>query len=186
MDFENERMKSVAENKKSQNIPEYLIYMYQMEDLIRSYQGNLDEIREYVISHYPISPGEKNEVAGWFSSLIAQMKTEQIMEKGHLGVLHDLVGKLAEIHWSLLKTNSIYFEIYSKAKPFILDAVIQAKDENLGNEIQICLNGIYGLLLCRLLGKKVEDERLKAAEIFGEILSMLNFSYQQKVYLSPS
>jgi hypothetical protein len=64
--------------------------------------------------------------------------------------------------------------------------VIQAKGENLGNEIQICLNGIYGLLLCRLLGKKVEDEQLKAAEIFGEILSMVNFSYQQKVYLSPN
>ncbi len=186
MDFENEKMKSVAENKKSQNIPEYLIYMYQMEDLIRSYQGNLDEIRAYVISHYPISPEEKNEVADWFSDLIAQMKTEQIMEKGHLAELREYVEKLAEIHWSLLKTDVIYFETYSKAKPYILDAVIQAKGENLGNEIQICLNGIYGLLLCRLLGKKVEDEQLKAAEIFGEILSMLNFSYQQKVYLSPN
>ena len=186
MDFENEIMKSVAENKKSQNIPEYLIYMYQMEDLIRSYQGNLEEIRTYVISHYPISPEEKNEVADWFSGLIAQMETEQIMEKGHLIELREYVEKLAEIHWSLLKTDSVYFETYSKAKLFILDAVIQAKGENLGNEIQICLNGIYGLLLCRLLGKKVEDEQLKAAEVFGEILSMLNFSYQQKVYLSPN
>ncbi len=179
-------MKSVAENKKSQNIPEYLIYMYQMEDLIRSYQGNLDEIREYVISHYPISSKEKNEVTDWFSSLIDQMKSERIMEKGHLAELHELVDQLAEIHWHLLKSDSVYFEIYSKAKPFILDSVIQAKGENLGNEIQICLNGIYGLLLCRLLGKKVEDEQLKAAEIFGEILSFINFSFQQKVYLSPN
>lgn len=179
-------MKSVAENKKSHNIPEYLIYMYQMEDLIRSYQGNLDEIKAYVISHYPISPEEKNVVAGWFSDLIAQMKTEQIMEKGHLAELRNYVEKLAEIHWSLLKTEPSYFETYSKAKPYILDSVIQANGENLGNEIQICLNGIYGLLLCRLLGKKVKDEQLKAAEIFGEILSILNFTYQQKIYLSPN
>lgn len=179
-------MKSVAENKKSHNIPEYLIYMYQMEDLIRSYQGNLEEIREYVISHYPISPEEKMEVAGWFSGLIVQMKREQVMEKGHLAELKKLVEKLAEIHWSLLKTDSLYFETYSKAKPLILNAVLDAKGEFLGNEIQICLNGIYGLLLCRLLGKTVDDQQLKAAEIFGEILSTLNFNYQQQVYLSPN
>lgn len=129
---------------------------------------------------------EKNEVADWFSALITQMKSQQIMEKGHLAELREFVEKFAEIHWSLLKTDSTYFETYSKAKPFIVEAVIHAKGENLGNEIQICLNGIYGLLLCRLLGKKVEDEQLKAAEIFGEILSILNFSYQQRVYLSPN
>jgi hypothetical protein len=157
-----------------------------MEDLIRSYQGNLDEIKAYVISHYPISPEEKNEVAGWFSDLIGQMKTEQIMEKGHLAELREYVEKLAEIHWTLLKTDLTYFETYSKAKPFILGAVTQAKGENLGNEIQICLNGIYGLLLCRLLGKKVEDDQLKAADIFGEILGTLNFNYQQQIYLSPN
>ncbi len=42
-------MKSVAENKKSQNIAEYLIYMYQMEDLIRSYQGDREEMDRFVV-----------------------------------------------------------------------------------------------------------------------------------------
>ena len=44
-------MQAVAQKKKSQNIGEYLIYLYQMEDLIRSYQGNMEEIKRYVISH---------------------------------------------------------------------------------------------------------------------------------------
>ena len=39
-------MKSVAENKKKQNISEYIIYMYQMEDLVRSYHFNLEEIEQ--------------------------------------------------------------------------------------------------------------------------------------------
>jgi hypothetical protein len=180
------KMKSVAENKKSQNLPEYLIYMYQMEDLIRSYGGNLEEIRQYVISHYPISDEEKIEIGDWFSELTSSMQSEQIMQKGHLKKLHELVGQLAEIHWNLLKTNQNYFETYAKAKPHILDAVLEAKGENLGNEIQICLNGIYGLLLCRLLGKKVDPKQLEAADVFGQVLSMLNFYYMQKTYLSEN
>jgi hypothetical protein len=58
--------------------------------------------------------------------------------------------------------------------------------EDLGNEIQICLNGVYGLLLCRLLGKKVSDRQLEAAEAFGNVLSHLNFSYQQRIFMTPN
>jgi hypothetical protein len=179
-------MKSVAEKKKSQNIAEYLIYMYQMEDLIRSYQGNMDEISQYVISHYPITEEEKSLVKNWFNSLVKKMEAEEIMEKGHLKELQELVVSLSQIHWKLLKTDSTYFSVYSKAKPFILEAVVEAKGKDLGNEIQICLNGVYGLLLCRLLGKKVEDQQLKMAEAFGEVLSLLNFSYQQQIFMSPN
>ena len=174
-------MQAVAQKKKSQNIGEYLIYLYQMEDLIRSYQGNMEEIKRYVISHYPVSDQEKSELAVWFEDILEQMKSQGIMEKGHLKELQDLVENLANLHWKLLKTDKAYFDTYTKAKPFILDAILAAAGENPGNEIQICLNGIYGLLLCRLLGKKVEDAQLRAAEAFGEVLSYLNLVYQEDI-----
>lgn len=179
-------MHSIADRKKSQNIGEYLIYMYQMEDLIRSYQGSMDEIRQYVISHYPVSEEEKVEISAWFEGLLEEMKKENVLEKGHLKRLNDLVDQLAQNHWKLLKTDRTYFETYSQAKPFILEAILATNGENPGNEIQICLNGIYGLLLCRLLGKKVSDEQVKAAEAFGEVLSLLNHHYQQQIFLSPN
>ncbi len=177
-------MQSIAEKKKSQNIGEYLIYMYQMEDLIRSYQGNMDEIKQYVISHYPVSEEEKTVITGWFEGLLGKMKSQEIMDKGHLKELRDLIENLANLHWNLLKTDKTYFETYNTAKPYILDAILAANGENPGNEIQICLNGIYGLLLCRLLGKKVDDQQIKAAEAFGEVLSLLNFNYQQRIFIS--
>ena len=179
-------MKSVAESKKSQNIGEYLIYMYQMEDLIRSYQGNIDELRQYVVSHYPVSADEKTEIVGWFESILEKMKSQEILEKGHLNELKDEVDNLANLHWKLLKEDKIYFDTYSKAKPFIVSAIVEANGENPGNEIQICLNGVYGLLLSRLLGGTVEDHRVTAAEAFGEVLGLLNFHYQQRIFLSPN
>lgn len=174
-------MKSVAEKKKSQNIGEYLIYLYQMEDLIRSFQGNMEEIRQYVIAHYPVTEAEKELTTAWFEGLLGKMKSEEILEKGHLRELNDLVEQLLQLHYRLLKTDKSYFETYHQAKPFILESILASNGENPGNEIQICLNGIYGLLLCRLLGKKVSDEQLKAAEAFGEVLSLLNLAYQQEL-----
>ena len=174
-------MKSVAESKKKQNISEYIIYMYQMEDLIRSYQFNLDDIRQYVISHYPIAEEEKIEVAFWFDDLIDQMKAENIEEKGHLKAVQAEVDALAKIHWDLLKTDSEYFNIYQKAKPYVIDFVMAAEGKDLGHEVQICLNGIYGLLLCRLTGKKVTNELQQSAEAFGSVLSYLGTVYREGI-----
>lgn len=172
-------MKSVAENKKKHNISEYIIYMYQMEDLIRSYQFNLNDIRQYVISHYPIPEEEKTEVAFWFDSLIEQMTAENIQEKGHLVEVQQEVDALAKIHWDLLKTDRDYFDIYKKAKPYVIDFVMAAEGHDLGHEIQICLNGIYGLLLCRLTGRKVPDDLQHSAEAFGSVLGYLSAVYRK-------
>ncbi|WP_026950454.1 DUF4924 family protein [Algoriphagus mannitolivorans] len=174
-------MQSVAEKKKSQNIGEYLIYMYQMEDLIRSFQGNMDEIRQYVVAHYPVSDQEKEEITAWFERLLKKMKSEGVLEKGHLEELNQIVKKLSLLHYQFLKSDKIYFEAFHRAKPFILEAIVNANGENPGSEIQICMNGIYGLLLCRLLGKKVSEEQLKASEAFGEVLSLLNLVYQKEI-----
>ena len=176
-------MKAVAEKKKSQNIGEYLIYMYQMEDLIRSFQGEMEEIRKYVIAHYPVSEAEKEKITSWFEGLLEQMKSQGILEKGHLKGLNDLVDKLLQLHYRLLKTDKSYFATFHLAKPHILESILAAEGENPGNEIQICLNGVYGLLLCRLLGKKVSEQQLKASEAFGEVLSFLNLAYQQELAL---
>lgn len=174
-------MQAVAEKKKSQNIGEYLIYMYQMEDLIRSFQGNMEEIRQYVVAHYPVSDEEKTEITAWFEGLLGKMKKEKIQEKGHLQELTQIVDHLLQLHYRLVKTDKSYYETYHQAKPHILEAIMAANGENLGNEVQICLNGVYGLLLCKLLGKKVSEEQLKSAEAFGEVLSFLNLVYQQEL-----
>jgi len=176
-------MQAIAERKKAQNIGEYLIYMYQMEDLIRSYQGNMEEIGLYVVAHYPVSEEEKNEIKAWFGGLANAMQEQGILAKGHLKELNELVASLLQLHYLLLKSDANYATTFHLVKPHLLEAVEAAQTEDLGNEIQICLNGVYGLLLCRLLGKKVSDRQLEAAEAFGNVLSQLNFNYQQRLFL---
>lgn len=182
----NSQMKAIADRKKAQNIGEYLIYMYQMEDLIRSYQGNLEEIYTYVISHYPVDEEEKQEIKTWFGELAAQMQVEGLLERGHLKSLQEIVNSLLELHYQLLKSDSGYVQTFHQVKPHLLEAIDAAAGEEVGNEIQICLNGVYGLLLCRLLGKKVSDRQLEAANAFGDVLSFLSFAFAQRIFLHPN
>lgn len=170
-------MKEVAENKKIKNIGEYIIYMYQMEDLLRAYSFEMVDIERYVIAHYPISEGQKKETFDWFEKLSDSIKAEGKMEEGHLDGTQESVEMLAKIHWALLKSDKTYFDIYSKAKPHVIQLILEAGDKSPGNEIQVCINGIYGLLLARLRSREVPKEMLDATDAFGDVLSYLNYSY---------
>lgn len=151
--------------------------MYQMEDLIRAYQFNLDEIKQYVVSHYPVSDKDKEETLDWFTHLAEQMRQEGIVEKGHLNETQLFVAELATTHWSLIKTDKTYFEHYQKAKPHIVQLVIEAGEEAPSNEIQVCLNAVYGLLLAKLRGREIPKDMNEATDAFGNVLSYLNWIY---------
>lgn len=170
-------MKAVAERKKSHNLPEYIIYMYQMEDLIRAYGFSMEEMRQYVVVHYPVAEEEKEETLNWFGELAKQMKLEGIEDTGRLKSTQNIVDMLAKLHWELLKTDQEYFVIYQKAKPHVIKLVMEAGDNPPSHEIQVCINAIYGLLLAKLHGREIPEGLTEATESFGDVLSYLNWTY---------
>ena len=55
----------IAQQKRKENIAEYLLYMWQVEDLIRAYNFDIDKIEANIISGYAISDDKKKEVKEW-------------------------------------------------------------------------------------------------------------------------
>lgn len=172
---------SLAEKKKKENIVEYILYMYRMEDLIRAFGFNMEDIDQYFLSHAKASKEEKTATHQWLQTITDKMAEEGIQESGHLASTQKHVESLAQIHWELLKSDQAYFGIYQKAKPFVMDLVLSAGSKNPGHEVQVFVNALYGLLLSRLTGKQVPEELLKASEVFGEALGYLNHIYMKKL-----
>ncbi|MDX1627241.1 MAG: DUF4924 family protein [Fulvivirga sp.] len=170
----------LAETKKRNNISEYIIYMYQTEDLIRVYNFDMEKINEYVIKHIPIK--DKTELIAWYAHIAAQMKKEGIEEKGHLKMVQKVVQSLSQLKEELLKKDKAFKQIYKKAHPYIQESLDYAQGV-VTDEIQACINGIYGLLLSRMEGKKVPDELMESINTFGDVLSYLSYKYKQKHFL---
>ena len=72
----------IAQQLKAKNIAEYLIFLGQVEDLIRANGCDIDKIRENIISRYPEE--ERPALEEWYGNLIDMMRIEGVKEKGHL------------------------------------------------------------------------------------------------------
>ncbi|MTI19868.1 DUF4924 family protein [Fulvivirga sp. RKSG066] len=174
---------NLADSKKQNNISEYIIHMYQTEDLIRVYDFDMEKIEEYVIKHIPVE--EKEPLKNWYSDVAKQMKEEGITEKGHLSEVQEIVTTLTNLKDELLQSDEEFKKIYNKSSAHINKSLEYAQGQ-LTNEVQACLNGVYGLLLLRMNGKKVADELMESINAFGDVLSYLSYKYKQRYYMNDN
>jgi hypothetical protein len=164
----------IAQEKRQQNIIEYLLYMFQVEDTIRACQFNIETIEEHVISQFKVGPEKKEEIRNWYSDIIVMMHQENVKDKGHISIIQSLIGELNGLHHKLIneQKDPKYLEQYSWAYQNI--KMIEKKlGRDPHNEIDTCLNGMYALLIMRLQKRKVSEETLQALQTFSNMLALL-------------
>lgn len=166
----------LANKKKKENISEYIIYMYQTEDLIRAYNFKMEDIQEHVISQ--IKSADQDELYQWYEQIAAQMKAEGLEERGHLRATQEIVKQLNALHENLLKADQQYRHLYSKSALHIHKSMEQSKGA-VKEPVQAALNGIYGYLLLRIQEHKVDESLMPAVNSFGDMLSYLSYRWHE-------
>lgn len=169
----------LAQQLRERNIAEYLIYMWQVEDLLRANKCNLDSVEESIISRY--SEDEKAEVREWYGNLIGMMRDEGVMEHGHLQINKNVIIQLTDLHKQLLASPKFpfYTAAYYKALPFIVE--LRNKNGNKEEpELETCFEALYGIFLLRLQKKTISEETAKAIDAISSFLSMLANYYDKE------
>ena len=92
----------IASKKRKENIAEYLLYMWQIEDLIRAYGLDIDRIRQNVIDPSGLTDEQKREMTEWYESLIDMMRREGVTQSGHLQMNVNMLNQLVQLHQALL------------------------------------------------------------------------------------
>ena len=92
----------IASQLKKQNIVEYLLYMWQIEDLIRAFSLDIDAINEKIIEPYQVSAEEKKQLYDWYVSLIDMMRSENVQQSGHIQLNKNVIILLNEFHQEMM------------------------------------------------------------------------------------
>ena len=171
----------IAEQKRKENIAEYIIYMYQVEDMIRANQLDLDRIDRNLIQRFDVAYEVKREMREWYKTLISMMRDELKEVKGHLNVLNNTVDQLNEMHQEILRQgyDTNYKNLYEKAKSHI-EALRMRSGHSSESDIQVALNGLYGLLILKLKKTPITPETKSAFNTITDLIAELNLRYMEK------
>ena len=84
----------VASQKRKENIAEYLLYMWQIEDLIRANDLDIDKIAQNIVAKFSLTEEQQKQMIEWYESLIDMMRREDVIS-GAKGWLADRLTKSA-------------------------------------------------------------------------------------------
>ncbi len=170
-----------ASQKKKENIAEYLLYMWQIEDMIRAFGLDLDRIQENIVDrHEGLSEEQRRQMSEWYESLIDMMRREDVVEKGHLQLNKNVIIALDDLNSRLLKDPKYakYSAEYYKVLPLIVELRAKAGDNKVG-EIETLFNFLYGILMLRIQGKEISKETQTAASEVSHFLGTLAQYYKK-------
>ncbi|RKW56953.1 MAG: DUF4924 family protein [Prevotella sp.] len=189
----------IAKELRKKSIAEYLLYMWQIEDIIRAYQCSLTKIRREYIDKFDYTDVQKDEEEDWFGDLIRMMNQEGCRESGHLQINKVVMQSLNELHAQLLASSKFpfYSAEYYRVLPFIVELRGKTKQvadrmarknepnlkeiaANLGHsEIETCFDLLYGVMMLRLQKKEISHETEVALKEITTLIGMLSDYYQK-------
>lgn len=171
----------VAEQLRKKNIAEYLLYMWQVEDVVRAFGLDAEKMAKEYVPQFGLDAEKSEELKGWYEHLIEMMREEGVTEKGHLQVNKNIIILLTDLHAQLLKSSKhpFYPAAYYKALPFIVELRAKSAESQEKNEIENCFDALYGVMLLRMQKKEVSAETATAIDNIAKFIGLLSDYYKK-------
>ena len=169
----------ISKKLKEQSISEYLLYMWQVEDLIRANNCDIDKLEQTVVAPYNLPDEQRAEMVEWYANLVEMMHLEGVEQSGHLQINKNVIISLTDLHYRLMHSQKFpfYQAAYYKALPFIVE--LRAKGGQDKSELENCFDALYGVWMLRLQRKEVGKETAAAVADIVKFIGLLSDYYNK-------
>ena len=174
----------IAQQKRQENIAEYLLYMWQVEDLLRACALDDEKIDATLVRRFAAMPGMTDErlaeIRRWYTDLAQMMRSEGKQQSGHLQINQNVIIDLTDLHLRLLrqKKDAVYTAAFYSTLPHIVELRAREGEAKIG-ELETCFMALYGLMTLRLEGREVSDDTRAAMQQIAKFLALLSDRYRQ-------
>ena len=170
----------ISQQLRKNNIAEYVLYMWQVEDTIRAFGCSLARIKREYIDKFDYTEEQKEELTDWYGHLIRMMNEEGCRETGHLQINKVTMMNLEELHARLLQSPKFpfYNAAYYKVLPFIVELRNRGANKE-ENEIETCFDALYGVMMLRLQKKPITPNTEHAVKEITTLVGRLSDYYKK-------
>ncbi len=142
---------------KKDNIAEYILYLWQMEDYLRAFPQHAEATQE-------------------LHDLNEMMHREGIVEGGHLALANNALSELEDLHATLLNEDAMYRAAIIRLQPSL--NLLKAKtDRPTMSDIEACLLLLYQIMMLKLQKKEITPQTASVQQQATQVLTFLSRSY---------
>jgi len=168
----------IAQAKRKENIAEYILYLWQLEDLLRALCFDPDAIWRTLVETHDTDPATRQEMLLWYMELVNLLREEGKAESGHLRHTMHLVEDLQGLHNRLMAlpggaggagsaraTGAAvagYRAAFARLSPELptLRTILGRND---AGEIELCFRALYSVVLYRVKSQAKGEAQPRAA-----------------------
>lgn len=145
---------------KKNNIAEYILYLWQIEDYLRAFPQQAESNQE-------------------LHDLYNMMHQENITDIGHLQLAKNALAELEELHDDILQQEATYRAAMIRLTPAL--NMLKAKTNNpTMSDIEACLTLLYQVMLLRLQNKDISSETADVQKQVTQVLQYLSRTYRDQ------
>lgn len=170
----------ISQKKKIENIAEYLIYMYQIEDIIRVFKFDIDQIMDVFVKPSLPDTSFLNQYRQWYEDLVRQMKSQRCEKEGHIESLQEILMELIYLHNTLISitNDEKYKNLVEQAKSLLEEFKQKSKMQN-KHDVEVLLHAMYMKLQLKVRKQEISPETEEAMDKMRIQLAYLSREYNR-------
>lgn len=169
----------IAQAKRKENIAEYILYLWQLEDLLRAMQFSPEAIYSQLVAPRQIDEGVKHEYLIWYMDIVNLLRKEGKEESGHLEHTLHLIGDMHNLHLQLMQhpVGEHYRKTFATLAPQLPTLRTLVKKDDVC-DTELCFRALYAVMLYRIKGEQKRAEAIKdTMELVSPVIAELAAMY---------
>jgi hypothetical protein len=170
----------IAQKKKSENIAEYILYMYNVEDILRMFLFNIPEMMEKYVKPQLPDISFLNQYESWYDGIAYELQQTGKEKKGHISELQEATMELVYLHQTLLTVvNDEKYKKLSEATAMYLEEFRKKAGMLTNHEVEIILHAMNMKLQLKIRGKEISQETEEAFDCMRIQLAYLSREFHR-------
>ncbi|MBR1994217.1 MAG: DUF4924 family protein [Alistipes sp.] len=165
----------IALTKRKENIAEYILYLWQLEDLLRAMQFSPEAVYATLIApRKELDEQQKSAFLIWYMDIANLLREEGKEEKGHLEHTLHLINDLHDLHLRLMKlpAGEHYRTVVARLEPEL--PKLRAVLGNPGmNDTELAFRALYAVMLYRIKGQQEHPAVKDTLEFISPVVAEL-------------
>ena len=168
----------IAQAKRKENIAEYILYLWQLEDLLRALQFSPEAIYSQLVAPRQVEVEQKHLFLLWYMDIVNLLRKEGKEQSGHLEHSLHLIADMHNLHLQLMQNpiGEHYRQTFSKLAPQLPQLRTMLKSENI-SDTELAFRALYAAMLYRIKGDKSHSEAVAdtielVSPVVGELAAM--------------